>query len=121
MRVLPILAFFSVLAASMPAMAGSVSYVDMRGKWQSTQCAEPQAPAPLSSNAEEAADTLNAQKAARFQYVTAVQAYMECLSKEAARDAEATGVLVTKSAQELIDKAAAGIKESADTTPNNAN
>ncbi len=95
--------------AATPVLAGTVTYADMRGRWVSTQCTAPVTPAALNKDSEAAADDLNAQKAAYNKYVTDMQDYMTCLTKEAERDAEATGILVTKSAQALIDKAAADL------------
>ncbi|MFA6280486.1 MAG: hypothetical protein WC612_06825 [Bdellovibrionales bacterium] len=104
--------FLFLLMATTPVLAGSVTYADMRGRWQSTQCTAPATPAALSKDAEAAANDLNTQKAAHNKYVTDMQDYMNCLTKEAERDAEATGILVTKSAQALIDKAAADLSAS---------
>ncbi len=105
--------FLFLLMATTPVLAGNVTYADMRGRWVSTQCTAPATPAALSKDSEAAADDLNAQRAAHNQYVMDAQAYMTCLTKEAERDAEATGILVTKSAQALIDKAAADLNASA--------
>lgn len=113
MRAFDSFIFLFLLMAATPVLAGSVTYADMRGRWVSTQCTAPTMPAALSKDSEAAADDLNAQRAAYNKYVTDTQAYMACLTKEAERDAEATGILVTKSAQALIDKAAVDLNASA--------
>ena len=99
----------SLIAAASPALAGSVTYADLRGKWESTKCKPPQAMALQGKDSEAPASALNTQMEDRNRFIAQAQDYMICLSKEAQRDAEATGLLVTKSAQALIDKTKAEI------------
>ncbi len=92
------------LALASPAFAGKVSYADGKGRWVSTTCSEPTAPGAAQRNPEAAANDLNARVAAHNQFVADAEAYMACVSKEAQNDAEAFGILITSSAQGLIDK-----------------
>ncbi len=89
---------------STPVQAGKVSYADGKGKWISTNCAAPAGPAEAPKDPEAAADDLNARVAAHNRFVAEAEAYMACVSKEAQNDAEAFGVLITGSAQGLIEK-----------------
>lgn len=97
-----------ILAAGLliatPALAGKVSYADGKGKWVPTGCVAPTAPAAMSKNAEAAANDLNSSVSARNAYADAAQAYMACVSKEAQNDAEAFGILITDSAQAILDQ-----------------
>lgn len=99
--------FLTVLAA--PAMAGTVSYADMRGKWQTTGCTAPQALIVAGRDSETPANELNAQIAERNKFVNEASAYMNCISAEAQRDADALGVLVTQTAKAIIDKTQAEV------------
>lgn len=102
------LALFAILLAgvlvSAPAMAGKVSYADGVGKWVPTGCTAPTPVAAQKHNPEAAANDLNARVATHNQFVSAAEEYMACVSKEAQRDAEAFGQLITNSAQGIIDQ-----------------
>ncbi|HAX92202.1 MAG TPA: hypothetical protein DCY07_08380 [Rhodospirillaceae bacterium] len=107
MRVLSSALFLCILLAAAPVLAGNVSYADMRGKWQSTQCTAPMSPAAMARNPESAANDLNSETARRNAFTAEVQNYMNCLSQEAHRDAEAISYMITKTAQEMIDQSMA--------------
>lgn len=98
-----------ITTTAMPALAGSVSYVDMRGKWESTGCTPPHPIAIPGVDSEIPADELNAYYAKRDQFILDAQAYMQCISKEAEKDAQATSMLVTKTAQAIIDQTKAQV------------
>ena len=99
----------SLVVLASPAFAGTVTYTDLRGKWDSTKCQPPQAMVVQGRDPEARASALNTQMEDRNRFIMQAQDYMACISKEAQRDAEATGLLVTKSAQALIDKTKAEI------------
>jgi len=109
MRMLPVLVLTLIVTFITPAFAGSVTYADMRGKWESTNCKPPQALVSGERNPETAANDLNAQVAERNKFVDEAHAYMVCISQEAQKDADATALLVTQSAKVILDKAQAEI------------
>ena len=92
------------------ASAGSLNFTDGRGTWQSTQCQQPQPPAGLSSDPEVAANNLNAQWAEHNKYAEAAQTYMNCLSAEAQRDANAASGTITQTAQTAIQQMQASVE-----------
>jgi len=110
-------AFFAVLMVgllvSAPAMAGKVSYVDGVGKWVPSGCTAPAPMAAMDHNPEAKANALNARVAEHNQFVSVAEAYMNCVSQEAQRDAEAFGQLITSSAQGIINQTQSDISESA--------
>ncbi|MDD2324727.1 MAG: hypothetical protein PHW63_01750 [Alphaproteobacteria bacterium] len=109
MHVRSFVVVLSLVLMASPALAGSVTYTDLRGKWDSTKCNPPQAMVVQGRDSEAHASALNSQMEDRNRFIMQAQDYMACISKEAQRDAEATGILVTKSAQALIDKTKAEI------------
>ncbi len=104
MRLTPFFVIMFLLATVSPVLAGSATYADMRGKWQSTGCTAPQPFILGAHNAEAKANDLNAQIAERNRYVAEAHAYMTCISQEAQKDSDALGVLVTQSAKAIIDQ-----------------
>lgn len=104
MRLQSLLVLLSLVVAVSPALAGNVSYADMRGKWQSTGCTAPQPFILSARDSEMPANTLNAQIAERNRYVIEAHAYMTCIGAEAQKDSDALGLLVTQSAKAIIDK-----------------
>lgn len=103
--------FYVVLVALMmatPAFAGSVTYADGKGSWQSTACKKPDtAGAVVVAGSEDAADSINAQVTRQGQMADLLRAYQQCLSDEATRDAAATSQLITSVATEQMKNAAA--------------
>ena len=102
-----------ILVASLwagTASAGSLNFADGRGTWQSTQCQQPQPPAGLSGDPEAAANNLNAQWVEHNQYAEAAQAYMNCLSAEAQRDANAASATISQTAQSAIQQMQASVE-----------
>lgn len=104
MRYQSLLVLLSLVVTASPALAGSVSYADMRGKWQPTGCTAPQPFILGARDPETRANDLNAQIAERNRYITEAHAYMTCISTEAQKDSDAVGLLVTQSAKAIIDK-----------------
>ncbi|MGE4351937.1 MAG: hypothetical protein AB7E52_07095, partial [Bdellovibrionales bacterium] len=86
MRLNSLLLATLLVTLATPALAGSVTYADSRGRWQSTSCTPPQPYLAGTKNAETPANDLNAQVAERNRYAAEAHAYMECISKEAQRD-----------------------------------
>lgn len=113
MRVASYLVLMALVGLALPAQAGNASFADGRGAWQSTQCVVPQPPAALSGNPEAAANDLNAQVAQHNRYVDEAQGYMNCVSQEAQRDADATSQMITRTAQGLIQQMQAQVGTSA--------
>jgi len=109
MRKLSIVVLSMVVTCITPALAGTVSYADMRGKWQSTGCTPPQALLNAERNPEIPANELNSQVSEQNKFVQEAHAYMQCISQEAQKDADATGLLVTQSAKAIIDKVQAEV------------
>lgn len=109
MRMLSVFVLTVVGLFSMDALAGTLTYGDMRGKWQPTGCTAPQSLAAMAKNPETPANDLNAQITARNKFVQEANAYMQCISQEAQKDADAVGLLVTQSAKAIIDKTQAEI------------
>lgn len=107
-----VLILFALILGVSPALAGEATYVDMRGKWSSTQCTPPQTKAPSNIDAEAAANDLNTQVMSHNQFVSEARAYMECLADEANKDAQAMSYLVTETVKLLIDDTQKQINDS---------
>jgi hypothetical protein len=105
MRVNLGLVLTGVLLIASPALAGNVTATNNQVVWQSTQCtAPPAAPAPLAAaNRHSSAEDMNKRVTEYNQYVEQVQAYMDCVSKEAQTDAASANQAITGSAQKAID------------------
>jgi hypothetical protein len=94
-----------VLLISTPALAGTVTTDNNQVTWQSTQCTAPAQPASVvSADRHSKADDMNKRVTAYNEYVTQVQAYMDCVSKEAQADASNANQSITGSAQKQIDE-----------------
>jgi len=112
-RFFAIAAFFTVLSFAVSSHAGTANTTDGQGTWVSTKCQVPQLPQVLSRDPEAAANDLNAQMAQHNAFVAAAQQYMNCVSQEAQSDATATGQVITRSAQLLIEQMNAQVARSA--------
>ncbi|MCL2469395.1 MAG: hypothetical protein FWF24_04095 [Alphaproteobacteria bacterium] len=96
---------FGLLAlSSLPALAGTVEYTDLRGRWVSTNCPDPQPPALAPRDSESKADAINRAEKEKLLFAEQLRAQMACLSQEAQRDIEAIGLLITQSAQAQINQ-----------------
>jgi hypothetical protein len=101
-----------ILLISTPALAGNVTAANNQVVWQSTQCTAPTAPAALSSaDRHSSADDMNKRVTEYNQYVQQVQAYMDCISKEAQTDATSANQSITGSAQKTIDDTRKSVAE----------
>ncbi len=102
MRIFSSLLVASILLAATPAMAGRVAYADGQGRWVPSACEAPRAPTAPAAGAT--ATDLNTNVAAHNAYVEAAAAYMDCVSKEAQRDADAMSRMIIESAQDIMNK-----------------
>ncbi len=110
MRMLSMLFAVSLLLASAPAMAGRVAYADGQGRWVPSACEEPRPPAGLSSNPSASASSLNTEVAAHNAYADAAAVYMDCVSKEAQRDADTMSQMIINSAQAILAQTQAQVE-----------
>jgi len=107
-----LLIILTLMFVASPVFAGQATYVDMRGKWESTKCTPPTTKNPSAPDSEAVADDLNAQIMMHNQFVSEARAYMECLADEANKDAKAMSYLATESAKQLIEKTQKEINDS---------
>ncbi len=101
----------AVLALTPAAQAGNLNYVDGRSSWTSTMCTHPARPASLAAHPDTEANDLNEQVNAYNKYTIQVQAYMECLSREAERDIAGAQQTVTGEAQKSMKAAQGELKQ----------
>lgn len=87
------------------AQAGTLTFADGHGTWQSTMCTHPTRPASLPADPELAANDLNEQVTAYNLYTGQIQAYMECLSREAERDISGAQQTVSGTAHKTMKDA----------------
>lgn len=88
---------------SAPVFAGNLSLSDGKAQWQTTACVEPTAPASLLTvDKETHAGDMNKLMENYNAYSTNMQAYMDCVSKEAESDSGAVNQAITRSAQVTI-------------------
>ena len=107
-----ILAGFIALSA-FNVRAGTVTMANGQVMWQSTQCPAPQKPPALAAlNPETAANDVNALSIQHNTYAAQVQAYMDCMSKEAELDANLTAKGIIASAQAQIQAAQVSVDAS---------
>jgi len=106
MRISSYLLAFAILAVSAaPALAGTVEYADLRGRWVSSNCPEPQQPSLQARDSESPADKINRLEQEKHAYAEALRAHMDCVSQEAQRDIDAISLMITQSAQNQINQA----------------
>lgn len=104
MRVSVSVVLAGALVFSTPVFAGNVTAANNQITWQSTQCTAPTAPAPVTTaNRHSSAEDLNKRITEYNQYVDQVQAYMDCVSKEAQTDAATANQAIIGTAQKTID------------------
>ncbi|MEJ0061772.1 MAG: hypothetical protein WDO70_00840 [Alphaproteobacteria bacterium] len=92
-----------ILTISFPAAAGGLTYKDRSGIWLPTACARPQSPANLAPSSKMSANDLNGQVRLYNDYTAQAQAYMDCVSQEAARDATAAQQVIARDAQKSME------------------
>lgn len=107
MRVSSIL--LSAALLTLPAVAvqaGNPSLVDGKAEWHSTSCKEPVMPASLvGADKETSGSDMNKLMESYNAYSGAMQAYMNCVSKEAETDQNTTSQVIMQSAQGIIQEA----------------
>jgi hypothetical protein len=94
MKKLILAAALIIIAA--PAFAGSLSFSNGKGMWQSTLCSRPVPPAFVGLGADSSASTLNAATASYNTFVKQSQDYQTCLSAEAKSDGESANGLISQ-------------------------
>lgn len=95
-----------MLSLTASAWAGNISSSNGQPVWQSSACNVPVEPPLLSQIDREAeASQVNALIEKYNVYAQTVQAYMNCVSKEAQNDQGAISNAITSSAQATIDRA----------------
>lgn len=112
MRIFSLLLVSALLLTAAPAMAGKVSYADGKGRWVTSACETPRAPAATAAASDTAASDLNARVAAHNNFATATAAYMDCISQEAQRDADTMSHMIVNSAQEQMAQMQAEVEKS---------
>jgi uncharacterized protein (UPF0333 family) len=92
------------LLVATPALAGSLDFNNGEASWRSTRCEKP-VPTTVDTKitSETRGNELNALIAQRNAYADKVQAYMNCISKEAENDQSVTGQAIASGAQKEID------------------
>ena len=108
MRALPVLLLAATLttAATASADAGTVGNENGRFMWKSTECTEPTMPPSLRSlSSESSASDVNKVSEAYNAYSTNMQAYMNCVSKEAESDSSSVNMAIARDAQATIGSA----------------
>lgn len=107
MRYVPVTflaAMLAVVAGS--ASAGNLTLVNGKAQWQATTCTEPAEPASLlAADRETHAGGMNTLMESYNAYATAMQAYMDCVSKEADQDSTSINQAIATSAQGAIEAA----------------
>lgn len=109
MRLFPLVLTLLVLSLPLTAQAGSLSFTEGQGTWQSTKCTPPTAPGPLPSDPETAANDLNARIAAANAYADSSKAYMDCVSDEAQSDAGSVNRVISRSVQAVMQRTQADV------------
>ncbi len=112
-RSLLVATVFLAAGFSLPAFAGEASYADGQGAWSPKACGAPVAPAGWDGDPEALAEDVNARIARHNAFVEEVGVYMDCVRKEAERDAETMGRIITDAAQKLINTAQEAAEASA--------
>ncbi len=92
-----ILAAAMLMALASPALAGTITFSNGQGVWQSTNCPQPMPPSVAHVNSETAASRMNGVVVNYNEYSQQQQAYMNCLTREAKMDADAAGSIVMQS------------------------
>lgn len=105
-NILTLLLTASVLALSSGAMAGNLSITDGKTEWKTTGCTEPTEPTSLiTANPRKKSTDMNLLVEAYNDYAGKMQAYMDCISKDADTDSAAVTQTISQSAQVSIDAA----------------
>lgn len=94
----------AVVVSALPSFAGTITATDGQVSWQSTECTAPAEPQSLiPANPETKANNMNAHIAEYNEFVQAAQAYMNCVSQESQRDANAASQAIVSAGQAVIE------------------
>jgi hypothetical protein len=104
-------ALFALLLPAAGSQAGELKYAAGQGSWQPTQCPRPVRPANLPQDPATAADDLNDRVVSYNAYAAQTQTYLDCVSKEVERDAQAAQYVLTESSKKLMDSAQAELAQ----------
>jgi hypothetical protein len=104
----------ALLILPVTAQAGQLTSDNGRGRWVSTECQAPVSPQSLQKEAETKANNLNADVTAHNAFAADARKYMECISAEAERDAQAMGKMIVDDASEVMQSMSDKVKSSAD-------
>lgn len=104
-----------VVFSAIPASAGSMTLDEGGGVWTPTRCAMPLNPynTGLRQDSEAPAEDLNARVARHNVYARDMQAYMECVSQEAAADMKISNRVIGGEARRLLTQAEEEVRASA--------
>lgn len=91
-----------LLTATTGAQAGNLTFGEGKGAWQSTMCTHPARPAALANDPDADANNLNEQINAYNVYTGQIQAYLDCISREAERDIAGSQQTVSAEAHKAI-------------------
>jgi len=100
--IVSIVLFIAVLLLASSVQAGTVEVTPAGTVWTSTECRAPAKPAALAADPELPAHTINAHVAEYNDFARAQESYMQCLSREAQNDANATNMAIIRAAQAKI-------------------
>ncbi len=118
MRSLLVLTLSLLILTPLAAQAGQIRTIEGKGRWVSTECQAPVEPNATGKDAEAAANDLNAGVSAHNVFAADVRTYMECLSKEAERDAKAVGKMIIDEASRNMQDMSAKVQKAADSFHN---
>ena len=107
MRTTFVLALAGLMAVTVPASAGTLTFSEGQATWQSTACKEPAAPvlSVVTAHHETRADKMNVLMKQYNEYALQMQTYMDCVSNEAQKDSAAVNQAISSTSQGLIDSA----------------
>lgn len=96
------LALITAALIAVPAVAGTMTYNDGATKWESTGCTPPSKPMfANTTSGDKQANTLNANNEAYNEWTRSVQAYLQCVAKEANADMQGVNNGITAQLQQV--------------------
>jgi len=102
----------SCIFATLPAMAGNLTFENGQSTWHSAKCSKPVAPESIvNADPETSGSKMNALIGDYNAYANAAQAYMNCLSKEAEDDQKSIGQAISSGAQAEISAVNAEVEK----------
>jgi hypothetical protein len=107
------------LFGAAPAIAGDLTLSNGQTSWHSTQCAKPNSPASiLKADKETSGEDMNSLISQHNAFVDTAQAYMDCVSNEAAHDQSTVNQEIATSAEKTIGAMQAEIAQEAQAMKN---